>query len=308
MKVAIVGGGTCGLYLGRKLSEKGNSVTIFEKSKSIGGKACSGLFSERIFNFVPESRDLVKNVIKGAVIHFPKKDVELVFSNKFYVIDRSGFDVLLGELAKQSGATINFNSEVSELPNNFERIIGCDGALSSIRKKLGLKDPNFKLGILGFLKKKSSGNYVETWPCENGFIWKIPRGDSIEYGIMASLSRARNIFKNFLAEQNISLMDVQSRVIPQGFIMPRNRFVALCGDAVGLTKPWSGGGVVWGLTAAEILLKNFPDFLKYRRKMISFFLPKIVFSKLAVKIVYSMGFQFPYLLPKKNKIESDFLL
>jgi len=38
MKVAIVGAGICGLYLAWKLSEKGYSVTVFEKKEKIGKK------------------------------------------------------------------------------------------------------------------------------------------------------------------------------------------------------------------------------------------------------------------------------
>lgn len=97
-------------------------------------------------------------------------------------------------------------------------------------------------------------------------------------------------------------------LVPQGFLIPSNPKITLCGDAVGLTKPWSGGGVVWGLIAAEILLKNFPDFLKYKKEMKKFFLPKILFSKIATRLVYFLGFNFSWILPKNVKIESDFLI
>jgi len=97
-------------------------------------------------------------------------------------------------------------------------------------------------------------------------------------------------------------------LIPQGLMIPESEKITLCGDAAGLTKPWSGGGVIWGLTSAEILLKNFPDFLKYQKEMKKTFLPKIIFSKIATKIVYLLGFNFPWILPKNVKIESDFLI
>ncbi len=96
-------------------------------------------------------------------------------------------------------------------------------------------------------------------------------------------------------------------VVPQGFIVPKNSSTTLCGDAAGLTKPWSGGGVIWGLMAAEILLKNFPDFLKYKNRLKRIFLPRIIISKIGTKMVYFLGFNFPWLLPKNIKIEGDFL-
>jgi len=42
--------------------------------------------------------------------------------------------------------------------------------------------------------------------------------------------------------------------------------------------------------------------------MKKFFLPKIIFSKIATKIVYFLGNKLPWFLPKNYKIESDFLI
>ena len=56
MKVAIIGAGINGLYLGWKLSEKNHQVTVFERKKQIGESVvCSGLFSQRILDFIPQS-------------------------------------------------------------------------------------------------------------------------------------------------------------------------------------------------------------------------------------------------------------
>jgi flavin-dependent dehydrogenase len=91
-------------------------------------------------------------------------------------------------------------------------------------------------------------------------------------------------------------------------IVSKDPLIALSGDAAGLTKPWSGGGVVWGLIGAEILLKTFPDFKKYSKSLKRFFLPKIIISKTGIKLVYFFGFKMPWLMPKKITMESDFLL
>lgn len=327
MKIAIIGAGTIGLYLGWKLSDRGHQVTIFEKKKRIGNKVCSGLFSERILNFVPQSKKLIENKIKNALIYFPKKTIKIKFSKQFFVMSHYQLDKLLFDLAKKSGAKIILNRNIRFLPKKFDRIIGCDGANSFVRKLLGLPDPNFRLGILGYLavskkKKKLTKDMscVETWPCQNGFIWKIPRKKEIEYGIITNPRLAFKIFKNFLDENDIKLKKVKAKAISQGLVFSSAQplsaskkrkgagQITLCGDSAGLTKPWSGGGVIWGLTAAEILLKNFPDFIKYQKKVNKFFSFKIKIAKVAIKIVYLLGFKLPWLLPKKVRIESDFLL
>ncbi|KKK67519.1 hypothetical protein LCGC14_2953270, partial [marine sediment metagenome] len=126
-------------------------------------------------------------------------------------------------------------------------------------------------------------------------------------GAATVLKEASGIFDEFSEKRKIKFKRMASAMIPQGFIVSSNSRITLCGDAAGLTKPWSGGGVIWGLIAADILLKNFPNFLKYKKGIERFFLPRIKFSKLATKLVYFLGFNIPWLLPKNLKIESDFL-
>ncbi|MCX6760453.1 MAG: hypothetical protein NTW46_03895, partial [Candidatus Nealsonbacteria bacterium] len=145
------------------------------------------------------------------------------------------------------------------------------------------------------------------WPQKSGFLWKIPRKDEVEYGIIANPFTASWLFKDFIKKKNISINSIKSKIIPQGLIIPDNDRITLCGDAAGLTKPWSGGGVVWGLLAADILIKNFPDLIKYKSETIGFFIKKILLSKIALKLAYFFGFKFPWIIPSKVKIESDFL-
>lgn len=217
-------------------------------------------------------------------------------------------DNLVFSLAKKSGAEIRLNSGIHSLPEGFDRIIGCDGYNSFVRKLLGLPKPSFRLGILGFVSAIAAVDFVETWPTSKGFLWKIPRGDKIEYGILEEPLKAKNIFEDFQKKNNITLENIKAKLIPQGLAMPRNEKITLCGDAAGLTKPWSGGGVVWGLTAAEMLLKTFPDFVEYQKLAKRFFSTKIFISKAASRLVYPLGFNFPYFFPKNIKIESDFLM
>ena len=313
MKVAIVGAGINGLYLAWKLAEKGHQVTVFEKREKIGKEVCSGLFSEKILEFIPQSKNLIQNEIKSVLIHFPRRTLKIKFAKKFLVMNHFELDNLVANLARKYGVQILTENNVTKqdlviLQNSFDRIIGCDGALSEVRKNLGLKKPQFRLGIQGFMTENPPGDLVEAWPVKDGFVWKIPRRNAAEYGIISSLAEAKKIFDDFCQKNNLKLQDIKSALIPQGLILPKGAKITLCGDATGLTKPWSGGGVTWELMATDILLKNFPDFIKYKKAVENFFSLKILFSKAVTRLVYFLGFEIPWFLPKEFKIEGDFLI
>lgn len=229
-------------------------------------------------------------------------------------------DNLVADLAKSAGAEIITSRTVDSIPEEFDRVIGCDGPNSAVRKILNLKEPQCRLAIQGFISgeedKSSSSPFaatrvsdmVETWPIKNGFIWRIPRGGETEYGAIGNSKEVKSIFDAYLQKNNLQLERLASALVPNGLIVPANGLITLCGDAVGLTKPWSGGGVIWGLLAANLLLKDFPDFIRYKNAVKIFFWPRLLCSKIITKIVYFLGFNFPWLLPEKIKIESDFLI
>lgn len=321
MKIAIIGAGINGLYLAWKLSEKGHKVAVFEKKEKIGKEQCSGFFSERLFDFIPKAKKIIQNKIDYILINYPRKQIRIEPQRQFFIMNHAELDRLAAGLAMRAGAEILLGREMREMPQGFDRVIGCDGYNSFVRRMLGIGKPDFRFTIQGFIEEENRDNFVETWAAPGGFtphhffrkdgagfIWKIPRGEETEYGIMAGPQKAKPIFDDFVKKRGLKLERTMSSVVPQGFLIPNHKSITLCGDAAGLAKPWSGGGVIWGLMAAGILLKNFPDFIKYRNDLKKSFLVKILFSKLATKMSYFIGFNFPFLLPKKIKIEGDFLM
>lgn len=307
--VAIIGAGIIGLYLAWKLSQAGHKITVFEKKNKIGGKACSSLVSERLKNFIPIDSKLIENQIDSCLIHFPKKTITLNLNPAHFVIDRQKLTEFLFNLAQKSGAKILFNQSINEIPQDFDKVIGCDGALSKIGEFLNLPKPFLRLGLQIFLPNKNFSDYVETWPTKDGFFWKIPRGSQTEYGALGSLNSIQEEFERFCQNQKIKLDErkIKSAIIPQGLILPKDGNITFCGDAAGLTKPWSGGGIIWGLTAADILLKNFPNFEKYHKEIRHFLGSQIFFGKLANFTVHFLGENLPFLLPSKINYDNDFL-
>jgi len=306
MRVGIIGCGITGAYLGWKLSRAGHEVTIFEKKQKIGKEVCSGLISERLWNFIPKNEALIENKINYTKLHLPKKTVILKFKPQVLVLRHDKLDNYVADLALKSGAKI-IHTEIKQIPEGFDRVIGADGALSFTRKSLNLKNPDFRQGIQFFVKEKNSDDFVDTWSSSNGFIWKIPRGAETEYGILSDLETARKNLDIFCKKNNIKIENPQAALVPMGLITSGSPKIALCGDAAGLTKPWSGGGVVWSLTAADILLKTFPDFDKYNLELKKYFSPILLKTKLITKLGYFLGYYLPKILPAQHEIDSDWL-
>ncbi len=310
LKVAIIGAGTIGLYIADKLSEQGHYVSIFEKKSDTSKKICSGLISERIWKFIDYNPDFIKDEFNYCFVNFGSKTCKLIFSPKHYLIERDLINERLVSKLKEKGVKIFFNNFIQELPSGFDKIIACDGATSIIRTILKSEKPDIFLGGRIFLDNKKGLKDINTWSKEDGFFWAIPHRDKIEYGVMGHPNELGNDFYQFLKDQGLEFekRDIEYAIIPQGLVVSNNNKVVFCGDSAGMTKPWSGGGVIWGLTAADILIKNFPDFEKYNREIKNFFEIKILKGKIIKKATYYIGNYFSFLIPKEWTRDNDFPL
>jgi len=311
--VAIIGAGPIGLYLAWRLKKKGFDVTVFEKRDGIYAKPCSGLISERIRKFIPIPDNLYQREVNSILVHFPKKDIRLKPKPLFLVFERQKLDEFIFNLAERQGVKFVFKKEINEIPQNFSKIIGCDGALSKTRELLSSPSPSFRLGIQYFIKEDNQSPDIEIWQKafksspKYGFFWKIPKKGKIECGGIGPSSLLKKEFERFCQEQGIHLEPdkLKAALIPQGICLPNLENITLCGDAAGLTKPTTGGGVIWGLTAADILVKRFPDFIKYKKEIERFFKPKILKGRIEVSSGYFSGNYFPFILPKNIPIDAD---
>lgn len=321
MKIGIVGGGINGSYLAWKLA-KDHDVTVFEKKRSPGKEVCSGLVSERIWKFVPKSDKLVMNTIDEAVLHFPKKDVHLRFSPKMLVLNRKALDKHVASLAEKAGANMRFGTEVRKIfhlkgmkpqvsvagkVTEFDYLIGCDGYFSVVRKVIGIRQPKHRLGIYTYVGKRNDSHSVDIYPTKNGFCWIIPRKRNMEYGVMENPDVARKIFNSFCKSRKVRPKKIYSYVVPGDLTDAHRGRIALCGDAIGLTKPWSGGGILWGFKADSILLKTFPNFGRYEYDLKKQFTPKRVMSNVAQKLGKYLGNNVPRLTPKEVNFDSDWV-
>ncbi len=298
-KIAVIGAGITGLYTALKLAEKGYKVSVFEKNRSVGLKPCSSLISERIKEHLPIPDNLEQRRVNSVLVHFPRKDIELRPKPCFLLFERKELDEFAFGLAKRAGVEFFFEKEIRELPQGFDKIILCSGALAG-------ECSDYRLGVQYFAEEDSDER-IQIWPINKGFLWKIPRRENVEYG---GIGPAREFLKGleiFLADRDIVLekQKIKAALIPQGLSFSKKDKLFLLGDAACLTKPTTGGGVIWGMTAADILIDNFSDFGKAKAEIKKFFRHKILKGKLEAELGCFAGNRFSFLLPKKISIDAD---
>lgn len=268
--VLIAGAGPVGLYLADLLGKSGLSATVLEEHERIGSpNHCSGLVSRNLDSFVKPSREWIEHEVSGAVIRCGNSFVRLRKPRTAaYVIDRSRFDASLAEgldvalgvrvegvSAGEAGARVRTSKGVFRA----DMLIGCDGANSVVARHFGSRPRKLLMGVIGITGEENRSKDVEIMidkaQAREGFFWKIPRGRTTEYGLFSN-----NV--DFLdLERFFGLKGYERRagLIPLGpgkTYFPRTLLV---GDAAGMSKPWSGGGLIYGFTAARIAAKTVAD-------------------------------------------------
>jgi geranylgeranyl reductase family protein len=276
----VVGAGPAGSRFARQVARRGHDVVVFERGSVGTPLACSGHVSTDIWEFVPETarERLHQNDVYGARFHAggPESD-----SHQFYkqqvvsnVIDRVELDRELADAARRAGADVREQHTVVGLterrdcvelsvsgPDGLEThrgklVAGCDGPRSRVRSETGLPDPGELLhGVLGFDDSPDHDDFVDVHlTVPQFFAWRIPRGEAgVEYGL--AVEPDSDVSARFEAFTDAYGADTDRRcsgLIPIGPpSTTTSGRVLLLGDAAGHNKPFTGGGILYGMTAAD---------------------------------------------------------
>ncbi|WP_380674304.1 geranylgeranyl reductase family protein [Salinigranum sp. GCM10025319] len=276
----VVGVGPAGARFARRAAAAGYDVLALEKGEVGTPLACSGHVSTDIWEYLPpEAKDrLFQNRVYGANFHVGGPGTR---AYRFYkreevsnVIDRVELDRTLADLAREAGADVREHHTVTGVDERADRVVltvkggggtfevetkmvaGCDGPVSRVRRSLDLPEPAETLhGVLAFSDEEDHGDYVDVHLTVPGFFaWRIPRGEAgVEYGLAAPPGASVNeMFDALTRAYDVDTDHFCSGAIPIG---PPERVTTdrafLVGDAAGQTKPFTGGGILYGMSAAD---------------------------------------------------------
>jgi geranylgeranyl reductase family protein len=285
----VVGAGPAGATAAYHLAKRGRSVLVLEKASLPRYKPCGGGVSPAIaqwfdFDFTPVIDNTINKVQYTWKMDDPV-DAELQMKEPMWMVKRDRFDNYLIEKAKEKGAQIQDNAEVSAIASNnngwrvttsngtYEAtyLIAADGSKGSMTKWLGLKPPQESLGATLEVKTVVPADQQHTACFElgmlkNGFIWKFPKADG--YSISASCLRGKvkaEELKKQLTEYalasklnlaNSSYGEYPLNVWTDNRTLHVNRAV-IAGEAAAILDPLHGEGIrpsiFTGVKAAEAI-------------------------------------------------------
>jgi digeranylgeranylglycerophospholipid reductase len=275
--VIVVGSGPSGSYSSHLLSKMGYDVLNLEEHKEIGRPVeCTGLVSERVISMARTKAPV--NSVYGAYVHFPNGEfVHVRKGEKTVVMDRDQFDKDVSAMAISSGTDVEINSRVVSVTSGSEystvkyrkdgilkeerarMIIGADGINSRVRKDVFGSVPSRVVSCyqvdsaVRMEDQESVSVFVGSRITRGFFAWATPAGDMTKIGVGSVGSPAANYFRNFNSMfPRDRILGINGGGIPITYL---KRTYAdrtlLVGDAAGIVKPLSGGGIYTGMVSAK---------------------------------------------------------
>ena len=270
--VVVVGAGPAGSAAAAACAGYGLKTLCIEEHGTIGYPVqCAGLLSNAAFAECQVSDRAILNRISGARL-VSAAGSGIVFDAKktqAVVVDRGILDREMAEHAARSGAEFLLKTSVCGIrdstiitrgcgphePIPFRILIAADGPRSTVARMLGMQRARvFLAGIQAEVRYDSEPGRVEIYPDASPqfFGWAIPTGPGRARVGLCAKTGVPALFSAFIKKFDASSLELVTGTIPLG-VMPqtfghRTLFV---GDAAGMAKPTSGGGVYTGVRAAR---------------------------------------------------------
>jgi geranylgeranyl reductase family protein len=286
--VAVIGAGPAGSITAARLASRGHDVVLLEEHVEVGQPVhCTGLLGFDAFDEFALPHSVIVGIAGAARFWSARGDSVTIRSDRARaaVIDRGALDALLAGWAVRAGAELRTGARVDRIavspgavhidvrgesaPFAARVCVLACGANYRLHRSLGLGPPS------AFLQ---SAQLETTFPAmapsdvevqfgrgvaPGGFAWLVPfrRGDTsfARIGLMTE-TRSRDRFRDFVralaaraGADPVAIASPRCRMLPLAPVARTyaDRVVAV-GDAAGLVKPTTGGGIYYGLVSGAI--------------------------------------------------------
>jgi digeranylgeranylglycerophospholipid reductase len=292
--VAVIGAGPAGLTAARALASRGHDVVVLEEHARIGVPVhCTGVLGLDAFQEFDLTRNAILSTADSATFVAADGSTVSVDAEKAraVIVDRALFDQALADDSRAAGAELRPGTRVQSIapgPASVTvRIDGADpiearacviacGASYRFNRQLGLGVPRAYLQSAQLEAPLDGPSGVEVHlgrqVAPGGFGWVVPfrRGGvpHARLGIMCE-SRALARFRAFASRirarhgaASAAVADPRLKILPLGPVSRTyaSRILAV-GDAAGLAKPTTGGGIYYSLISGDLAARTLDEAL-----------------------------------------------
>ena len=282
--VIVIGGGLMGSYVAYKLAGMGYGVVVLEQYEQLGERVCcTGIVSQECMRSFAVDESVVLREVNSARLFSPSGKLLRLWREKTQasIIDRAAFDRAMASRAQDKGAEYRLGSLATDLEvgNNSVTVkANCQGERADLEARVvviatGLS-PGFTEGLgLGKVGDFAIGTQAEVEAsgvdevevyfgqeiAPGFFAWLVPT--SPQRALVGLLVRRnpglymKKLMLSLLSQGKIVSAEVEpiyGRIPLKPLPRTCGERLIVVGDAAGLVKPTTGGGVYFGLLSAEM--------------------------------------------------------
>ena len=261
MRIGVVGGGFAGLMAAYRMLELGYEVELFEEHGRVGYPPhCTGVVSQETVDGIGRpAKEALEASYEGLIITLDKVKCKLRTREGIAKLDRVKLEeIMLREVSARG--VVRLGSKVrrvtpqgslelaGERKHSYDIVILAEGIQGRLRAQIDLiHNPTTSLGV-NIEIPGSSGEKgyfkVGFTPAMNGYTWEVPVSNRLVVGALSVNPGEAVRAAKKLAGDRRRLRVYGGRVI-HGPPLPRarNGRVVVIGDAAGVNKPITGGGL-----------------------------------------------------------------